>query len=148
MLRTTSLLIALGVVFAVFGCSGGASNEIADSSSASNMSSTSSDSAAMTESTNPEPAVSDSVAPTTASFETDAKPIIATKCIGCHSGAAPKGGLDFSLLATNADATAKADWLKKMSDEVTAGKMPPSKGAPLTEEEKTKLLAALNAVGG
>ncbi len=142
MLRTTSLLVALGVVFAVLGCSGGTPTDGADTGT------TSSDSAAMTEPTNPEPAASGSVATASGTFETDAKPIIAVKCVGCHSGAAPKGGLDFTLLATNADATAKAKWIKKMSEEVTAGKMPPAKGTPLTGEEKAKLLAALNAVGG
>lgn len=142
MLRTTSLLLALGIVFALAGCSGGTSTDSATSNSAAMTEPTSSEPASS------EPATSESTPAATASFETDAKPIIAAKCIGCHSGAAPKGGLDFTTIATNADATEKAEWIKKMAAEVTAGKMPPAKGAPLTDEEKTKLLASLNAVGG
>jgi uncharacterized membrane protein len=133
MLRTTSLLLALGVALVIVGCSGGDTSGAADSSS---------NSAALTEPTNSEPVA------VTGTFESDAKPIIAAKCIGCHSGAAPKGGLDFSTISTNADAAEKAEWIKKMAEEVAEGKMPAKGGAPLTDEEKTKLLAALNAVGG
>ena len=48
-------------------------------------------------------------------------------CISCHSGAAPKGGLDMS----NADAL-PLDTLKAMNAKIRAGEMP--KGKPLTAE--------------
>jgi hypothetical protein len=71
-------------------------------------------------------------------FDRDVAPLLASRCLDCHSGTDPKGGLDL----TRKDKTAKAVsagkpdeselWKKVASDE-----MPPKK--PLSAEEKAVL---------
>jgi hypothetical protein len=69
-------------------------------------------------------------------FDKQIAPLLASRCLDCHSGARPKGGLDLSRKA-NVDAAA-------LWERVAANEMPPKK--PLPDAEK-QLLQAWIAAG-
>lgn len=80
-------------------------------------------------------------------FVANAKPLIDANCKGCHSGPQPKGNVDVTKLATEADAKANIATIHKMAEEVEAKKMPPKNMGNLSDEDRAKLVAALKALG-
>src|SRR5262245_62409969 len=62
-------------------------------------------------------------------FDKQVAPVLAARCLACHSGAKPKGDFDISRKANVKPAV--------LWERVNAGEMPPKK--PLTDAEKTVL---------
>ena len=71
-------------------------------------------------------------------FDRDVAPVLVSRCLDCHSGADPKGGLDLSRAdrAKTALAPGKPD-ASELWRKVASGEMPPKK--PLPTEEKAVL---------
>jgi hypothetical protein len=73
-------------------------------------------------------------------FEKDIQPLLKSSCIDCHNDKKKKGGVDFSVFATEAAAAnGRKTWLKAI-DQVKAGDMPPEGEDPLTAGQKAMLL--------
>lgn len=73
-------------------------------------------------------------------FDTDIAPVFNKYCIGCHSGAQPKGDmlLKFKDEQDARSRTANDDFWSKVSDELASGRMPPAavKNRPSDGERK------------
>lgn len=75
------------------------------------------------------------------SFTKDVKPTLDKFCIGCHSGAKPADGIDFSKIKTDADAKKSFKVLRKSLSEVQEGAMPP-RGMTKPSAAQVKAFAA------
>ncbi|MBS1708210.1 MAG: c-type cytochrome [Armatimonadetes bacterium] len=73
-------------------------------------------------------------------------PILTKSCLGCHSGAGAKGGLDLSTIKTKEDATAMKEKLEKAASLVESRRMPPRQAPQLSAEERDHLVAALRGL--
>jgi len=83
-------------------------------------------------------------------FDKDILPILKSRCIGCHGGAAPKVGLDLRtvtgiLQGGNSGPAIRLDAAETslLYEVVSSGKMPP-KGEPLTDVEQGKIRVWIN----
>lgn len=91
--------------------------------------------------------VSTRPAPLTAAGQTGLAAIaasLADRCVDCHGGSDPEGGLDLTRLAEPRRQPAEADlttWIR-IHDRVADGEMPPEGGLP--EAEKDRFLEALH----
>lgn len=73
-------------------------------------------------------------------YEAKARPILAARCVGCHSTEKREGELDLERF-TSLDAIREdpGAWLKVV-EMVSQGEMPPEEAEPITAEEKKELL--------
>jgi hypothetical protein len=81
------------------------------------------------------------------SFDSDIAPVFNKYCIGCHSGAQPKGDM-FLKFKDEADArgrVANDDFWSKVATELSAGRMPPAmvKNRP-TDDERKRIVDWIN----
>ena len=73
------------------------------------------------------------------------QPVLEQHCVDCHDADEKKGGLDLSVLSTDAsDAAAHKKWVRAF-DRVLAGEMPPPKK---TQPSATEKRAFLTTLGG
>lgn len=86
-------------------------------------------------------------AESTDAFVMNAKPIIDNICKNCHSGPKPKGNIDMTKFATEVDAKANIATIHKMIEELEERKMPPPNMVPMSDDDRSKLIAALKALG-
>ena len=74
-------------------------------------------------------------------FDTDVVPVLAARCLECHSGADPKSGLDLTrkdaVLGAKGSVTPGKPDASELWKKVAAGEMPPKK--PLSANEKAVL---------
>src|SRR5262245_52047543 len=74
-------------------------------------------------------------------FRANVQPFLTTYCLGCHSKAKAKGGLDLSQF-TSADLAAKDfnRW-ETVVDQLHAGSMPPDKAEQPKDEQRRQVIA-------
>ena len=70
------------------------------------------------------------------------KTAINKTCLGCHSGAASKGGLDFATLSSDLSSRVTRDRWVRVHDRIEKGEMPP-KGVELAAADRTAILRHL-----
>ena len=70
------------------------------------------------------------------------KTAINKTCLGCHSGAAAKGGLDFATLSSDLGSRVTRDRWVRVHDRIEKGEMPP-KGVELAAADRTAMLRQL-----
>src|SRR5438874_10677756 len=74
-------------------------------------------------------------------FDKDVVPVLAARCLDCHSGADPKGGFDLTrkdaVFGAKGTVVAGKPDASELWKKVAAGEMPPKK--PLSAEEKAVL---------
>ncbi len=70
-------------------------------------------------------------------FDKDVVPVLAARCLDCHSGADPKGGLDLTRKESARAAVGEKLDTSELWKKVAADEMPPKK--PLSAEEKAVL---------
>src|SRR3981081_2753483 len=68
--------------------------------------------------------------PAIAQMPTGLKTSIDKTCLGCHSGAAPKGGVDFASLSFDLSSRVTRERWVRVHDRIEKGEMPP-KGVEL-----------------
>ncbi len=88
-------------------------------------------------------------------FDKQVAPILAERCLGCHSGARPKGGLDLTGLKSTLKGTRNGSAIvagkpaeSPLWTRVDAGEMPPKKPLPAEEKAILKRWIATGAVWG
>src|SRR5690349_7521987 len=70
------------------------------------------------------------------------KMAVAKTCLGCHSGAAAKGGLDFASLSFDLNNRMIRDRWLRVHDRIEKGEMPP-KGVELADADRRTMLRQL-----
>ncbi|MCB1090621.1 MAG: DUF1587 domain-containing protein, partial [Verrucomicrobiae bacterium] len=86
--------------------------------------------------------ISEAAEPVTpAAFAEAVQPLLKEACLSCHSTEKQKGDLDLERFATLDAAKAEPGVWEKVYEQVESGEMPPKKERPLTELQKTALLA-------
>src|SRR5258706_14577173 len=70
------------------------------------------------------------------------KTAIDKTCLGCHSGAAAKGGLDFASLSFDLSNRITRDRWVRIQDRIEKGEMPP-KGVVFVAADRTAMLRQL-----
>ena len=69
------------------------------------------------------------------------EPLLSAKCYSCHGGEKTKGEVDLKALASNPKVGEEFELWHRVLDTIERGEMPPRKSEPLTENEKTAILA-------
>jgi Protein of unknown function (DUF1592)/Protein of unknown function (DUF1588)/Protein of unknown function (DUF1587)/Protein of unknown function (DUF1585)/Ca-dependent carbohydrate-binding module xylan-binding/Protein of unknown function (DUF1595)/Planctomycete cytochrome C len=86
--------------------------------------------------------------PSTGDFEARVRPLLATHCFECHSGAEPKGELALDVFTNDGGARAKPETWKLVRTRLAAGEMPPRKQPRLAPAELDTLLDWIDSVPG
>src|SRR5689334_7910106 len=82
------------------------------------------------------------VAPPVVVFDRDIAPLLAKRCLDCHAGSTPEGGLDLGRRASALKAIVPGKrGVSRLWKRVLADEMPPNK--PLPDDEKQLLRAWL-----
>jgi len=81
-----------------------------------------------------------------ASFEEDLRPLIRASCVGCHSAAKRKGGVDLESATTAKQVVGDAEtWVRAVA-QVEAGFMPPRSVDPLDSEVRRELVTGIRGL--
>ncbi|MDZ4797533.1 MAG: DUF1588 domain-containing protein [Bryobacteraceae bacterium] len=80
--------------------------------------------------------------PATAQMPAGIKTAIGSKCLGCHSGTAAKGGLDLTSLQFDLTTRATRDRWVRIHDRIEKGEMPP-KGVEFSAADRADMLRQL-----
>ncbi|MEY4180680.1 MAG: hypothetical protein RLY70_4254 [Planctomycetota bacterium] len=70
-------------------------------------------------------------------------PILHAKCVRCHGGTMPKGGLDLRRIGAPEEPGKQAELLQRVLEAIDANDMPPEGEPRLTDDERGKLLRDL-----
>lgn len=79
-------------------------------------------------------------------FEEFVKPLFQARCVECHSGDRPKGGIDLGAIATEEQLLAQPELIEQILDMVDSGEMPPEEKDGLGHEERARLVAFLGTM--
>ena len=80
------------------------------------------------------------------SFDTFIKPLFAGQCVKCHGGEKTKGKVNLTELPDTAHFLTKPQLLNNLIKVIDAREMPPENEPPLTEADRTRLLASLKSL--
>jgi mono/diheme cytochrome c family protein len=78
-------------------------------------------------------------------FERDARPVLRRHCVGCHSTAKPKGGIDLARFKDKASLRKEPDLWQRVTDALSEHTMPPKEKRQPSDFERQKAIDAIEA---